>query len=80
MPPLKWLFTGSAIKQPDPEKDDKVYGADFTGTFLSLFPVTADTVLQTTMTLKDEPNWKLEVENKVVPKEGTPIKLVIVVP
>jgi hypothetical protein len=25
---LKWHFTGSALKQPDPEKDDKVYGAD----------------------------------------------------
>src|SRR5262249_35169208 len=28
---LKWHFTGSIMKQPDPEKDDKVYGADLTG-------------------------------------------------
>ncbi len=80
MPALKWIFTGSAMKQPDPEKDDMVYGADLTGTFLCLFPVTADTVLQTSMTLKDEPNWKLEVDPKVIPKEGTTIKLVLVVP
>ncbi len=80
MPPLKWVFTGSALKQPDPEKEETVYGADLTGTFLALFPVTADTVLQTTMTMKDEPNWKLEIDPKIIPKEGTAIKLVIVVP
>jgi hypothetical protein len=80
MPPLKWIFTGSALKQPDPEKEETVYGADLTGTFLALFPVTADTVLQTSMTMKDEPNWKLEIDPKIIPKEGTAIKLVIVVP
>ena len=30
---LTWHFTGSVMKQPDPKKDDTVYGADMTGTF-----------------------------------------------
>jgi hypothetical protein len=75
---LKWHFTGSILKQPDPEKDDKVYGADLTGTFLSLFPVTDCCVLQSQLTMKDEPNFKLETDPKVLPKEGTAVKLVIV--
>jgi len=78
MAPLKWHFTGSARKQPDPDKDDTVYGADLTGTFLSLFPVTDCCVLQTHLTMKDEPNYKLEANPKVLPKEGTPVKLVLV--
>ena len=78
LPPLKWHFTGSVIKQPDPEKDEMVYGADLSGTFFSLFPVTDTCVLQTHLTLKDEPNYKLEVNTKVLPKEGTAIKLLLV--
>lgn len=78
MIPLTWRFTGSAMKQPDPEKDAKVYGADITGTLMSLFPVTDDTVLQSTLTMKDEPNYKLEVNKALLPKEGTPVKLVLV--
>ena len=78
MVPLKWHFTGSVRKQPDPEKDATAYGADLTGTFLSLFPVTDCCVLQTQLTMKDEPNFKLETDPKVLPKEGTPVKLVIV--
>src|SRR5204863_895682 len=27
MPTLKWYFTGSVMTQPNPEKDEKVYGA-----------------------------------------------------
>jgi hypothetical protein len=78
MIPLKWHFTGSIQKQPDPEKDDKAYGADLTGTFLSIFPVTDCCVLQSQLTMKDEPNYKLDTDSKVLPKEGTAVKLVIV--
>lgn len=78
MVPLTWHFTGSVVKQPDPEKDDMVYGADLTGTFFSLFPVTDCCVLQTQLTMKDEPNYKLETDPKVLPAEGTAIKLVLV--
>lgn len=76
LPPLRWLFTGSAIKQPDPEKSDKVYGADMTGTLITLFPVTDDAVLQSTLTMKDEPLYRLE-RVKGLPPEGTAVRLVI---
>lgn len=77
---LKWHFTGSAMKRPDPEKDDLAYGADLTGTLISLFPVTDDTVLQSGLSLKDEKRLKLETNKKVLPKEGTPVVLIIQVP
>jgi hypothetical protein len=79
MTALKFRFTGSVMKQPDPEKDDKVYGADMSGTLLSLFPVTNETVLQSQLTLKDEPSFKLETSPKL-PKEGTAAKLMLVIP
>lgn len=77
VPRLKWHFTGSALKQPDPEKDDKVYGADLTGTLITVFPVTDDTVVQSGLNFKDQEKLKLELNKKVMPKEGTPLKLVI---
>ena len=76
MPRVHWLFTGSAFKYPDPEKDDKIYGADMTGTLITIFPVTNDCVFQTNLTMKEEGILKLEV-NKDLPKEGTPVKLII---
>lgn len=79
LPKLKWLFTGSVMKQPDPDKPEKVYGADFTGTLISIFPVTEDTVLQTNLTMKEEKLIKLETNKKLLPAEGTPVTLVIVV-
>ncbi len=77
LPPVKWHFTGSVTKQPDPEKGDKVYGADLSGTLIALFPVTDETVIQTNLTMKDEPLWKLEIVKDALPKEGTPVKLII---
>ncbi len=77
---IKWRFTGSAMVQPDPEKDDKVYGADLSGTLIAIFPVTDQTVFQTNKTLEDEKFLKLETNPKVLPKEGTAVKLVIEVP
>jgi hypothetical protein len=77
MPMLKWYFTGSAMTQPNPEKDEKVYGADLTGTLIAAFPVTDECVIQTNLTMKDEPLLKLETDKKVLPAEGTPIKIVI---
>ena len=44
---VEWRFTGSAPVQPDPMKNDTMYGADWTGTFIAIFPVTKETVLQT---------------------------------
>ncbi len=70
-------FTGSILVQPDPNKNDKVYGADFSGTLMSIFPVTDETVFQTSLKIEQEGIMKLEVNPKTMPKEGTPVKLVI---
>jgi hypothetical protein len=79
MPKLKWRFTGSVRSKPDPSKDEVVYGADLTGTLISIFPVTNETVFQTNLTMKEEKFLKLET-TKALPKIGTPVKLVIEVP
>jgi hypothetical protein len=80
MTELKWHFTGSILKQPDPERDERVYGADLTGTLISIFPVTDCTLFQSQLTMKDEPAYKLETNPDVLPKEATPVKLIIQVP
>ena len=68
------------MKQPNPDKDEKVYGADLTGTLISIFPVTNETVFQTNLTMKEEKYVKLETNAKLLPKEGTAVKLVLEVP
>jgi hypothetical protein len=80
MPKVKWRFTGSALKQPDPDKPDKVYGADLTGTLIAIFPVTNETVFQSNLTMKEEKYVKLETNAKLLPKEGTAVKLILEVP
>lgn len=74
---VKFRFTGSVMSQLDPEKPEKTYGADFTGTLIAIFPVTNQTVLQTNLTMKEEKYLKLEVNKDVLPKVGTPVKLII---
>jgi hypothetical protein len=78
MPKVKWLFTGSATQKPNPDKPE-VYGADETGTLIAIFPVTADTVFQSSLSLADEKYVKLET-NKKLPAIGSAVNLVIVVP
>ena len=80
LPKLKWRFTGSVMTQTDPNKPEKVYGANVSGTLIAIFPVTDQTVFQTNLTMKEEKFVKLETDKKVLPKEGTPVKLVIEVP
>jgi hypothetical protein len=80
MPKVKWRFTGSIMSKPDPAKDETVYGADMTGTLISIFPVTDETVFQTSLTMKEEKYLKLESDTRLLPPIGTPVKLVIVVP
>jgi hypothetical protein len=77
MPTLHWIFTGSVMIQPDPNKDEKIYGADDKGTLIGIFPVTNETVIQTNLTMKDEPILKLETDKKTLPPEGTPVKIII---
>ena len=77
MPALKWYFTGSAMKQLDPNKPDKTYGADNTLTLIGIFPVTDEVVIQSNLTMKDEPIVKMETNKALLPPEGTAVKLVI---
>ena len=77
MPALKWHFTGSAMKQLDPNKPDQSYGADATLTLIGIFPVTNETVIQSNLTMKDEPIVKMETNKALLPAEGTPVKLII---
>jgi hypothetical protein len=80
-PKMTFIFTGSVMTAPDPTKpDEKKYGADLTGSLISLFPVTDETVLQTAWTMEQEKYLKLEVNTDVMPKEGTAVKLIIEVP
>jgi hypothetical protein len=78
---VKFRFTGSVMSPVDPSKpDEKKYGADLTGTLIALFPVTDETALQTNLTMKEEKYLKLEVNAEVLPKAGSPVKLVFEVP
>ncbi len=80
-PKMEFVFTGSVFSAPDPNKpDDKKYGADLTGSLIVLFPVSDETVLQTTWTMKEEKFLKLDVNPAALPKEGTSVKLVIEAP
>ena len=74
---VKFHFTGSELVKPDPNKPDTQYAADASGTLIAIFPVTAKTVLQSTLSMKDEKFVKLETDKKILPKEGTPVKLII---
>ena len=72
---IEWRFTGSRLQ--DPNNGEKAYAADNTGTLIAIIPVTNDTVMQTSLTIKYEGIMKLELNTKVLPKEGTPVKLII---
>jgi hypothetical protein len=80
MPKVKWRFTGSVQTKPAPDKEETVYGADLSGTLIAVFPVTNQTVVQTSLTMAEEKFLKLETDKNLLPKEGTPVKLVIEVP
>jgi hypothetical protein len=77
VPKLTWRFTGSIQKQPDPEREETVYAADLSGTLIAIFPVTNETVLQSHLTMADEPNLKLETDKAQLPAEGTEVSIVI---
>lgn len=74
---VKFRFTGSVMTQADPNKADLSYGADLTGTLAVIFPVSNQTVLQTNLTMEYERFMKLDTNTKALPKEGTPVKLII---
>jgi hypothetical protein len=74
---VKFRFTGSVMSQEAPDKPEKKYGADLTGTLIAIFPVTDETVLQSSLTMKEEKYLKMDTNKDVLPKEGTDVKLVL---
>lgn len=74
---VKFRFTGSAMSQPDPTKPEKIYGADATGTLIAIYPVTDETVCQSSLTMKEEKFLKLDVNADLLPKEGTKVRLIL---
>ncbi len=74
---VKFRFTGSVMSQEAPDKPEKKYGADLSGTLIAIFPVTDETVLQSSLTMKEEKYLKLETNKDLLPKEGTAVKLVL---
>ena len=74
---VKFLFTGSAQVEVEPGKPGTVYGADLTGTLLAIFPVTDETVGQSSLTMADEKYLKLDVNKDALPPEGTAVKLIL---
>jgi len=77
LPALKWRFTGSALKEAAPGKSERVYAADASGTLIAIFPVTDETVVQTNLTMEEESLLALETNKKLLPAEGSPVKLII---
>jgi hypothetical protein len=74
---VKFRFTGSAMVKLDADKPEEMYGADRSGTLIMLFPVDAETVLQSSLTMKEEKFLKMDVNKDVLPKEGEAVKLVL---
>ena len=70
LPPLLWHFTGSV------QKDGK-YGADVSGTLISLYPVTDECVMQSALTMKEEGMIKMDTAKGALPPEGTPVTLIL---
>ncbi len=77
LPPLKWFFTGSVLRRPDPDKPDTVYGADLSGTFISIFPVTDELIIQSDLPDETQSFLKLEINPNIVPEELTSVALLI---
>jgi hypothetical protein len=77
---VTWLFTGSVMTKPDPNKNETAYGADLTGTLITIFPVTSQCTFQSSLPMKYEHLMQLETNPRVLPREGTAVKLVIEAP
>ena len=70
-----WIFTGST-RIESAAGGETIYGADFSGTLATLFPVTAETVFQSTLDMEAESLLSLEIAPGV-PPVGTRARLVI---
>ena len=73
---MRWLFTGSAMVKVDPASEKRSYGADFSGTMVTIFPVTDETVFQSTLGMDAEALFSLEVAG-ILPPVGSKARLLI---
>ena len=67
----------SSRRLPEPVAIPSAAVAAADAALITVFPVTDDCVVQSGLAFKDQEKLKLEVNKKLVPKEGTPLKLVI---
>jgi hypothetical protein len=70
LPPIKWHFTGSVMKE-------NKFAADVSGTLVALYPVTDEVVMQSGLTMREEGMIKLETAKNLLPPEGTAVTMVI---
>ncbi len=75
--PLKWRFTGSALAPATGGEADKGYAADRGGTLITLFPVTGETAIQSSQSMKSRAVLNLDTRKDLVPPEGTPARLIV---
>ena len=73
---VRWLFTGSTLVKIDPRSEKEVYGAEFSGTMVTIFPVTDETVFQSTLGMDAEALFNLEAAG-VLPAIGSKARLLI---
>jgi hypothetical protein len=66
---VTWRFTGSVLSD-DPATGKKVYGADMSGTLITIFPVTDQAVFQTNLTMEYEHLMKLETTGRCCRRRG----------
>jgi hypothetical protein len=77
LPEISWRFTGSSMRQVDPNSPTRTYAADLSGTFVTIYPVSSETVIQGNLSITDQSSLKLELNKNVVPEENTPVKFLI---
>jgi hypothetical protein len=76
---VRWFFTGSSALAGDAAgaaEESEVYGADFSGTLVTIYPVTSETVIQSSLDMEAESLLHLEVAPSL-PPAGTKARLLI---
>lgn len=77
MPPLKWYFTGSVLREPAAAGMPRAYAADLSGTLITLFPVSSETVIQSSLSMKPRASLRLDTNKALLPPEGAEVRLII---